>query len=66
MPAVAYPSTGGLTHTQVTRLIQAAIAKAKLVGFDLIEFMPKRDSGGIGAFTAARIICNVIGSLANR
>lgn len=66
MPAVAYPSTGGLTHTQVTRLIQAAIAKAKLVGFDLIEFVPKNDQGGIGAFTAARIICNVIGSLANR
>ena len=66
MPAVAYPSTGGLTHTQVTRLIQGAIAKAKLVGFDLIEFVPKNDRHGIGAFTAARIICNVIGSLANR
>ena len=65
MPAVAYPTTGGLTYTQVTRLIQGAIAKAKLVGFDLIEFVPKRDQGGIGAFTAARIICNVIGSLAN-
>lgn len=66
MPAVAYPSTGGLTHTQVTRLIQRAIAKASLVGFDLIEFVPKNDRDGIGAFTAARIICNVIGSLANR
>ena len=64
MPAVTYPTTGGLTYTQVTRLIQAAIAKARLVGFDLIEFVPKRDQGGIGAFTAARIICNVIGSLA--
>ncbi len=66
MPAVTYPTTGGLTYTQVTRLIQGAIAKAKLVGFDLIEFVPKCDLGGIGAFTAARIICNVIGSLANR
>lgn len=66
MPAVAYPSTGGLTHTQVTRLIQGAIAKTRLVGFDLIEFVPKRDRDGIGAFTAARLICNVIGSLANR
>jgi agmatinase len=66
MPAVAYPTTGGLTYTQVTRLIQGAIAKARLVGFDLIEFVPRRDNGGIGAFTAAHIICNVIGSLANR
>src|SRR5262249_54427185 len=64
MPAVPYPTTGGLSFTQVTRLIQAAIAKARLVGFDLIEFVPKRDQDGIGAFTAARIICNVIGSLA--
>lgn len=66
MPAVTYPTTGGLTHTQVTRLIQGAIAKARLVGFDLIEFVPKRDKGGIGTFTAARLICNAIGSLANR
>ncbi|WP_119272869.1 arginase family protein [Taklimakanibacter deserti] len=66
MPAVAYPTTGGLTHTQVTRLIQDAIAKARLVGFDLIEFVSRRDRDGIGAFTAARLICNVIGSLANR
>ena len=66
MPAVTYPTTGGLTYTQVTRLIQGAIAKARLVGFDLIEFVPKRDKGGIGTFTAARLICNVIGSLANR
>jgi len=66
MPAVVYPTTGGLTHTQVTRLIQGAIAKTRLVGFDLIEFVPKRDRDGIGAFTAARLVCNVIGSLANR
>ena len=66
MPAVTYPTTGGLTYTQVTQLIQGAIAKAKLVGFDLIEFVARRDQGGIGAFTAARMICNVIGSLANR
>jgi agmatinase len=66
MPAVAYPTTGGLTYTQATRLIQGAIAKARLVGFDLIEFVPKRDRDGIGAFTAARLLCNAIGSLANR
>jgi agmatinase len=66
MPAVTYPTTGGLTYTQVTGLVQGAVAKANLVGFDLIEFVAKRDRGGIGAFTAAHIICNVIGSLAKR
>jgi agmatinase len=65
MPAVAYPTPGGLTYTQVTGLIHGVAAKAKIVGFDLIEFIPKRDRNGLAAFTAARIMWNVIGALAN-
>lgn len=65
MPAVAYPTPGGLTYTQVTGLIHGLAAKARIVGFDMIEFVPKRDPNGFAAFTAARIIWNVIGSLAN-
>ena len=65
MPAVAYPTPGGLTYTQVTSLIHGVARKAKIVGFDLIEFVPKRDPNGLAAFTAARIIWNVIGALAN-
>ncbi len=34
MPAVAYPSPGGLTYTQVTGLIAGVAAKARIVGFD--------------------------------
>jgi agmatinase len=64
MPAVAYPSPGGLTYLQVVRLIEGVAARAKIVGFDLIEFVPGRDAGGTAAFTAARIICNVIARLA--
>ena len=65
MPAVAYPTPGGLTYTQVTGLIHGVARKAKIVGFDLIEFVPKRDANGLAAFTAGRILWNVIGSLAN-
>ena len=65
MPAVAYPTPGGLTYTQVIGLIHGVSRKAKIVGFDLIEFVPKRDANGLAAFTAARILCNVIGSFAN-
>jgi agmatinase len=64
MPAVAYPSPGGLTFIQVVDLIHGVAEKAKLVGFDLIEFVPKKDRDGLAAFTAARIICNVLGCLA--
>lgn len=63
MPAVAYPSPGGLTFTQVTDLIAGVAAKAHIAGFCMVEFVPKRDPAGIAAFTAARIACNVIGRI---
>jgi len=66
MPAVAYPTPGGLTYNHVTGLIQGIGRKASIVGFDLIEFVPGRDATGAAAFTAARIISNVIATLARR
>lgn len=66
MPAVAYPSPGGLTFTQVTDLIAGVAAKARIAGFAMVEFVPARDPAGTAAFTAARIACNVIGRLARR
>ena len=65
MPAVLYPTPGGLTYDHVTGLIHGIAKKALIVGFDLIEFVPARDSKGTAAFTAGHIVCNVIGSLAN-
>jgi agmatinase len=65
MPAVAYPTPGGLTYNDVTGLIHGVGRKAKIVGFDLIEFVPGRDSNGSASFTAALILLNVIGTLAN-
>jgi agmatinase len=66
MPAVAYPTPGGLTYTQVIGLIHGVAAKAKIAGFDMIEFVPARDASGLAAFTAARILWNVIGALATK
>ena len=66
MPAVAYPTPGGLSYTQVTGLIHGIADKARIAGFDMIEFVPGRDANGLAAFTAARILWNVIGALANR
>ena len=64
MPAVMAPTPGGLTYTQAIDLIAGVIAKARLVAFDMIEFVPERDAGGVAAFTAARIVANTIGCLA--
>lgn len=66
MPAVAYPSPGGLTFTQVTDLISGVAAKARIAGFCMVEFVPLRDKLKTAAFTAARIAANVIGRIRPR
>lgn len=64
MPAVMAPTPGGLSYTQSIDLIDAVVKKAKLVAFDMIEFVPERDLDGTAAITAARILANVLGCLA--
>jgi agmatinase len=65
MPAVMSPTPGGLTYRQVIDVIAGVAGKARLVAFDMVEFVPDRDSSGYAAYVAARIIWNVIGRLAN-
>ena len=60
MPAVAYPSPGGLSFVQLTELISGIAAKAKIGGFAMVEFVPKRDTTGIAAFTAGRVAMHVL------
>ena len=60
MPAVAYPTPGGLTFVQVTDLIAGVAAKARIAGFNLVEFVPSKDIAGTAAFTAARIAVHVL------
>ncbi len=66
MPAVAYPSPGGLSYVQVTDLIAGVAEKAKIAGFCMVEFVPKSDLNGTAAFTAARIAGQVLGHLARQ
>ena len=66
MPAVAYPTPGGLTYTHVTDLIAGVAAKARIAGFCMVEFVPGRDRSKIAAFTAARIAANVVGRIRPR
>lgn len=66
MPAVSYPTPGGLSYTQVTDLIAGVARKARIAGFTMVEFMPSRDPAGTAAFTAARIAATVIANLKPR
>ena len=64
LPAVAAPVPGGLLYWQVLELFTGLAAKCRIVGFDLVEFMPSRDPTGVAALTAARLVCNAIAAIA--
>lgn len=66
MPAVAYPSPGGLSFVQLSELISGIAAKGKIGGFCMVEFVPKRDGNGTAAFTAGRIAMQVLGRVARQ
>ncbi len=64
LPAVAARAPGGLLYWQVLELLAGLAAKCRIVGFDLVEFMPSRDTTGLSALTAARLVCNAIAAIA--
>ena len=66
MPGVIAPAPGGLTYWQAIGILRGVAAKARIAGFDLVEFVPERDVAGLGALTAARIIVNVLGLVARQ
>ena len=62
-PGVLYPSHGGLTYYQVTKLLRGICKKGKVVGMDLVEVSPKLDIGQRTSILATRLILNLIGFL---
>ncbi len=63
MPGVAARTPGGLTYTQVIELIAGLGKRARIAGFDLVEFYPPADIDGLTALTAARLLANAIGAI---
>ncbi|WP_430463886.1 arginase family protein [Tabrizicola sp.] len=66
MPAVIGRTAGGLSYWQVFDLIAGVAAKARIVAFDMVEFMPERDIDGQGALVAAQLLAGTIGILARQ
>jgi agmatinase len=66
MPAVIGRAPGGLSYWQVVELMSAISAKARIAGFDLVEFMPDQDVDGLGALTAYRMVSTVMGLVARQ
>ncbi|MEM7115006.1 MAG: arginase family protein [Chloroflexota bacterium] len=66
MPAVMSPTPGGLMYWDVVELLQGVAKKANLCGFNLVEFMPDRDTNGTAGLLAARIIFNAAALMAKQ
>lgn len=66
MPGVIGRAPGGLWYWQIVDLLQAVASKARIVGMNLVEFMPERDVDGIGALTAGRVVATVLGAFARQ
>ena len=66
MPAVIGRTAGGLSYWQVLELIAGVAEKARIAGFDMVEFMPDRDVDGLGAMTAVQLLAAVIGIVARQ
>src|SRR5262249_50543195 len=58
------PAPGGLLYWHVLELLRGLAAKCRIVGFDLVEFMPSRDTTGLSALTAARLVWNAVAAIA--
>ena len=55
MPGVIAPSPGGLTYGDIVELLHGAAARAPIIGFNIVEFVPGNDPTGLGAATASRL-----------
>lgn len=66
MPAVAYPSPGGMTFLQLTSLIGGIAAKARIGGFAMVEFVPKKDVTKTAALVAGRVAMHVLHHVARQ
>ena len=66
VPGVIGRAPGGLSYWNVVELLHGISGKAKIAGFNLVEFMPDSDVDEIGALNNARIICNVLGLVARQ
>ena len=63
MPAVAGPAPGGVTFIQARKLIHGLVKKGRVVGMDIVEIQPSKDTPTkLTCVTAGRLIVNLIGT----
>jgi agmatinase len=63
-PGVSHPEGGGLTVRQALRIIQQM--KAKVIGADIVELNPDKDSLGVTAASTAKILKEICGKILSK
>ena len=66
VPGVIGPEPGGLTYFQTIEIIDGVADRARIVGFDVVEFVPERDVNGVGALTTFRLAAHAIGRISRQ
>jgi len=66
IPGVLIPQPGGLSYFDVVDLMRGVASKCRIVGLDIVEFVPERDVQNLGAIAIARILCNGLGCIRKR
>ena len=54
-PATGTPEPGGLSWQEVNRLLEKLVAKRNVVGFDVVELLPKKELWA-SDFLAAKLV----------
>jgi agmatinase len=64
VPAVSGLSPGGLSYWQASDLLQATARRCRVAGAAFTELVPALDHDGASALVAARLLTQLLGSLA--
>ena len=55
VPGVIGTSPGGLSYGDIVDLLHGVTQRAPIVGFNIVEFVPERDTNGLGCTTVSRL-----------
>lgn len=61
-PGTGTLEPGGLSFSEMDDLLTGVAAKGRLVGIDIVEVNPYRDSSGRTAQTAVRLLIDLLGA----
>lgn len=61
-PAATWPAPGGLTYTQMVRLLRGVVARGPLAGMDVCELAPERDVNDLTALFITRLFMVAVGA----